>query len=110
MDGGERCQRTGSMDSTVEGGAEKKGEAKHMGLAFQVADVKKPRLAVKRIIEKGNHITFGPKSEDNYIINKTTGDKMMLQENGKGSYLMEVKFVGGERTTITVDSGAEESV
>ena len=35
---------------------------------------------------------------------------MMLQENGKGSYLMEVKFVGGERTTIIVDSGAEENV
>ena len=35
---------------------------------------------------------------------------MMLQENGKGSYLMEVMFVGGERTTITVDSGVEENV
>ena len=54
----------------VEGGAEKKGETKHMGLAFQVADVKKFFLAVKRCIEKGNHVTFGPKSEDNYIINK----------------------------------------
>ena len=81
-----------------------------MGLAFQVADVKKPLLAVERIIEKGNHVTFGPGPGDNYILNKSTGDKMMLQENGKGSYLMQVKFVGGENTTITVDSGAEENV
>ena len=94
----------------VEGEAEKKGETKHMGLAFQVADVKKLLLAVERIIEKGNHMTFGPSPEDNYIINKTTGDKMMLQENGKGSYLIEVKFVGGKRTTIFADSGAEENV
>ena len=35
---------------------------------------------------------------------------MMLQTNGKGSYLMDVMFVGGERITITVDSGAEENV
>ena len=67
-------------------------------------------LAAKRIIEKGNHVPFGPSPEDNYSINQTTGNKMMLQENGKGSYLMEVMFVGGERTTITVDSGAEENV
>ena len=35
---------------------------------------------------------------------------MMLQTGGRGSYVMEVQFVGGEKTTITVDSGAEESV
>ena len=35
---------------------------------------------------------------------------MPLKKNGKGSYLMEVKFVGGGQTEITVDSGAEENV
>ena len=35
---------------------------------------------------------------------------MLLKPNGKGSYLMEVSFVGGGSTQITVDSGAEESV
>ena len=35
---------------------------------------------------------------------------MALQSNGKGSYLMQVKFVGGEKTEIIVDSGAEEHV
>ena len=35
---------------------------------------------------------------------------MMLRANGKGSYMMDVNFVGGEKTEITVDSGAEENV
>ena len=30
--------------------------------------------------------------------------------NGRGAYVMEVSFVGGGKTSITVDSGAEESV
>ena len=34
----------------------------------------------------------------------------MLRANGKGSCLMDVQFVGGEKTEIAVDSGAEESV
>ena len=83
---------------------------KHMCLGFQVADVKKPLISVRRIVEKGNHVSFGPKVEDNYIINKETGDRMMLKPNGKGSYMLEVSFVGGEKTEITVDSGAEENV
>jgi hypothetical protein len=53
---------------------------------------------------------FGPQEEDNYILNKATGQKLMLKPRGRGSYVMEVQFVGGEKTTITVDSGAEESV
>ena len=86
------------------------GERKQMCLAFQVTDVRKPLISVRRIVEKGNHVSFGPNEEDNYIINRNTGDKMMLRRNGKGSYLMEVNFVGGGRTEITVDSGAEENV
>ena len=85
-------------------------EGKVMSLSFQVADVQKPLVSVKRIAEKGNHMAFGPGTEDNYILNKLTGDKIMLRPNGKGSYLMDVSFVGGGRVEITVDSGAEESV
>ena len=81
-----------------------------MCLGFQVADVKKPLISVRRIVEKGNHVSFGPEDQDNYIINKSSGNKMMLKPNGKGSYLMEVQLVGGGRTEITVDSGAEENV
>ena len=50
-----------------------KGDAKVMNLAFQVADVTKPLIAVKRITEKWNYVMFGPKEEDNYILNKETG-------------------------------------
>ena len=34
----------------------------------------------------------------------------MLTPNGRGAYVMDVEFLGGSKTTITVDSGAEESV
>ena len=83
---------------------EKKGS-----LGFQVMDVKKPLISVKRIVEKGNFVNFGPKLEDNFIQDGKTGDKLMLQPRGKGSFVMEVEFGSGERTHITVDSGAEES-
>ena len=53
---------------------------------------------------------FGPKEEDNFIRNIATGDKLPLRPNGKGSYLLEVDFVGGGKADIVVDSGAEESV
>ena len=85
-------------------------EGVQMKLRFQVADVKKPLMSVKRIVEQGNHVGFGPGQDDNYIWNKESGNKMPLRTNGKGSYLMEVKFVGGGQTEIIVDSGAEENV
>ena len=55
-------------------------------------------------------VQFGPQAEDNYIINKVSGNKLMLKPNGKGSYLMQVSFNHGTATEITVDSGAEENV
>jgi hypothetical protein len=81
-----------------------------MRLGFQLADVKKPLTSVGRIVEKGSHVSFGPQAGDNYILNKATGDRMPLKPNGKGSFLMDVCFVGGETAEITVDSGAEENV
>ena len=67
-------------------------------------------ISVKRIIEKGNKVSFGPGEDDNYIQNIETGDRMKLRSNGRGSYLMGVNFVGEGRAEITVDSGAEENV
>ena len=55
-------------------------------------------------------LVFGPGREDNFIENRKRGDRLVLRANGRGSYLMDVQFVGGEKTEITVDSGAEESV
>ncbi len=56
---------------------ENQQESRVMNLGFQVADVKKPLIAVKRITERGNHVMFGPQQEDNYILNKATGQKML---------------------------------
>ena len=81
-----------------------------MDLKFEVAGVKKPLIAVKRICEKGNVVSFGPLEKDNFIQNKDTGDKVLLRKSGKGSYLMDVHFDNGSSTSITVDSGAEENV
>ena len=53
-------------------------------------------------------MTFSEKGS--YIINDKTGDRLELKENGKGSYVMDVDFVGGGKGRITVDSGAEENV
>eukprot|EP00973_Karenia_brevis_P053444 7428203-Karenia_brevis.AAC.1 len=87
-----------------------KEDPQKMILDFQVAEVSKALLAVKRIVEKGSRVIFGPGDEDNLILNSKAGDKVMLIPNGRGSYVVKVNFVGGGPTEITVDSGAEESV
>ena len=66
-------------------------------------------MAVKRITEHGNSVCFGAEVEDNFILNKRTRERIPLVER-KGSYILEVQFVGGGTTEIVVDSGAEESV
>ena len=53
---------------------------------------------------------FGLTLEDNHISKNIIGDKMLLKPRRRGSCVMEVEFVGGEKTVITFDSGAEESV
>jgi hypothetical protein len=49
---------------------EKGEEGELIKMSFQVAQVKKPLVAVKRIVEKGNYVCFGPEEGDNYIKNK----------------------------------------
>ena len=83
----------------------------NLSLKFQVADVRKPLIAVDSICKMGNQVSFMPHPTDNFIQNKDTGDKIMLRKvEGRGSYLMDVKFQNGKSTVITVDSGAEVSV
>eukprot|EP00973_Karenia_brevis_P064267 8929858-Karenia_brevis.AAC.1 len=61
-----------------------------MSINFQVAAVSKPLFAVKRIVERGNHVSFGPGNKDNFIFNEGAGERMLLTPNGRGSYLMKV--------------------
>ena len=50
-------------------GAEKR---RKMKIKFQVADVKKPLMAVRRIVENGNRVVFS--EAGSFIINDKTGD------------------------------------
>ena len=99
-----------------------KREDQTMGMTFQVAGVKKALAAVWRICKAGNIVQFGEAAEDCFVKHKETGKKVMLERKG-GSYVLKVEFVrrtkdgaSGElweslgTETITVDSGAEESV
>ena len=45
------------------------GKPSVIGLKFQVADVHKPVVSFKRIVENGNIVRFGPADGDNYIEN-----------------------------------------
>ena len=81
-----------------------------LSFKFQVTDVHKPLASVRRIVEQGNEVRFGPGKDDNYIENQASKDRIPLRPNGKGSYLMDVSFVGGGKTQIVVDSGAEDNV
>ena len=59
-----------------------------LGLSFQVADVRKPLLAVTRIAEKGNVVQFGPSEGDNFIRNKLSGNKILLRKKeGRTSWM-----------------------
>ena len=48
----------------------------NLNIGFQVADVKKPLLSVKRVCEKGSIVCFGPEASDNFIRNKQTGTRI----------------------------------
>ena len=67
-------------------------------------------ISVKRICEKGNRVCFGPEDKDNFVVNTKTNKRVPLRPNGKGSYLLDAKFKGGENISVVVDSGAEENV
>jgi hypothetical protein len=86
-----------------------KGKNK-LGIKFQVADVVKPLISVKRLVEKGNFVNFGPEPKDNFIENRQSNCRVGLIPTPKGSYLLKANFVGGAETDIVVDSGAEENV
>ena len=63
-----------------------------IGLKFQVTDVKKPLLAVRRLVEKGNVVMFGPEPCQNYICNLQTGKKILMEKKG-GAFVIRARFV-----------------
>lgn len=69
------------------------GEAKDpVGLKFQVTDVRKPLLAVRRLVEKGNKVVLAGGEGESYIKNEATGVKIPIKKKG-GSFVIEAHFV-----------------
>ena len=68
------------------------GDGQIVGLTFQVTDVKKPLLAVRRLVERDNLVQFGPKPEDNFIKNNITGKIIPMERKG-GSFVIKAHFV-----------------
>ena len=71
------------------------GEAKDpVGLKFQVTDVKKPLLAVRRLVENGNTVVLSNVEGESYITNKEAKVRIPIAKKG-GSFVIEANFVRG---------------
>ncbi len=66
------------------------------GVKFLATDVPKPVLAVRRLIERGNVVQFGPEPEHSYIMNIRSGKKIMMERKG-GSFVIKADFAQGFR-------------
>ena len=55
---------------------------------FQVANVRKPLMAVKRIVQRGNLVQFGELPGESFIHNKRTGNKLPMYKRGRASGLL----------------------
>jgi hypothetical protein len=71
----------------------KGGENKEaVGIKFQVTDVKKPLLAVRRLVEKGCTVTLANGEGESFIMNKETRVRIPVVKKG-GSFVIEARFV-----------------
>jgi hypothetical protein len=100
---GGRIEHYGERDVRFKAAGDEGGQ-KVLGLGFQVAGVQKALAAVWRICDKGNIMQFGPEEGDNYIKNRRSGEKVMLERRG-GSYVLMVEFIkeveeGGEEVSV----------
>ena len=51
-----------------------------------------PILAVRRLVEKGNVVQFGPEPEQSFIMNVQSGKKIMMEKKG-GTFVIKACFV-----------------
>jgi hypothetical protein len=65
-----------------------------VGLKFQVTDVKRPLLAVRRLVEKGNVVMLSGVSGESYVYNKEAKMRIPIVKKG-GSFVIEAEFVQG---------------
>jgi hypothetical protein len=71
----------------------KGGENKDaVGIKFQVTDVRKPLLAVRRLVERGCVVTMADGEGESFIANKGSKLKIPIVKKG-GSFVIEARFV-----------------
>ena len=76
-----------------------------------MADVHKPLIAVRRLVEEGNRVTFGHTPEDNCTENVGSGKIVSMKQKGTGAHMLELDMIGKSgNVEVCVDRGAEESV
>ena len=63
-----------------------------VGLKFQVTDFRKPLLAFRRLVGKGNKVVLAGDDEESYVFNKATKVKIPAKKKG-GSFVIEAHFV-----------------
>ena len=67
------------------------GVGRPLDIGFQVTDVKKPLLSVRRLCEQGNVVQFGQDSQNSFVMNVETGDRIPLERRGN-SWVIPSKF------------------
>ena len=61
-------------------------------MTFQVADVKKPLLAARRLVGRCSSVSFGPSPEDNHITNEHTCVVIPMGKRG-GPFVIKAHFM-----------------
>ena len=68
------------------------GVKRPLDIGFQVTDVKKPLLSVRRLCEQGNVVQFGQDSRTSFVQNVATGEQIPLERKGN-SWVIRSRFV-----------------
>ena len=63
-----------------------------LGLIFQVTDVRKPLLAVRRLVERGNQVVLASGDGESYVYNTVNKTTVPVKKKG-GSFVIEAQFV-----------------
>jgi hypothetical protein len=76
-------------------------------MKFHVANVSKPLAAAGKVVEAGNRVVLD--QHCSYVEHIATGERMHLRKE-KGVYVFDVELEDGDKSTITLDSGAGVNV
>ena len=67
------------------------GVKRPLDIGFQVMDVRKALLSVRRLCENGNVVQFGQDSSTSFVQNVATGERIPLERRGK-SWVIPSRF------------------